>query len=65
MVGKDAAHSMHFEVVGMLVVQDGKITMLRDYPIPGGVFDLGAAWLEGTEADAQRLETAVRHEHDT
>jgi limonene-1,2-epoxide hydrolase len=44
MIGKDAAHSMCFEVVAMLVVQDGKLKMLRDFPIPGGEFELGAAF---------------------
>jgi hypothetical protein len=27
-------------------VQEGKLSVLRDFPIPGGVFDLGSAWLE-------------------
>ena len=60
MVGKDEASSMMFEVVGMLTVQDGKLKSLRDYPIPGGVFELGSAWAEGSSADAARLETATK-----
>jgi len=58
LIGKDAAHSMCFEVVSMLVVQDGKLKMLRDFPIPGGVFELGEAFLAGGEADERRLQAA-------
>jgi limonene-1,2-epoxide hydrolase len=46
MTGVDEAHSMNFEVVGLVRVQEGKLSVLRDFPIPGGVFDLGSAWLE-------------------
>jgi limonene-1,2-epoxide hydrolase len=59
MIGKDAAHSMCFEVVAMLIVRDGKITTLRDYPIPGGVFELGDAWLTGGQADESRLQATA------
>ena len=57
MTGIDEAHSMNFEVVGLVKVHEGKLSVLRDFPIPGGVFDLGSAWLEGSDADNQRLET--------
>jgi len=57
MTGVDEAHSMNFEVVGLVKVHAGKLSVLRDFPIPGGVFDLGSAWLEGSDADNQRLET--------
>jgi limonene-1,2-epoxide hydrolase len=60
MTGTTDANSMKFEVVGMLVVKDGKITALRDYPIPGGIFELGSDWDYGSTADQQRLETAAR-----
>ena len=61
MIGKDEAHSMYFEVAAMLVVQDGKLKMLRDFPIPGGVFQLGDAWLPGTYEEEHRLEVAAKH----
>jgi limonene-1,2-epoxide hydrolase len=61
MRGADEASSMTFEVVGMLVVEDGKLKSLRDFPIPGGVFELGSAWTEGSAADEARLETAAKH----
>jgi hypothetical protein len=62
MIGADEAHNMIFEVVAMLIVQDGKIKALRDYPLPGGVFELGEAWVAGSAEDQQRLETAARHD---
>ncbi len=63
MMGKDKDHSMSFEVVGILLVTNRKLRMLRDYPIPGGVFELGNAWLEGSPADKQRLSTAAKREY--
>jgi limonene-1,2-epoxide hydrolase len=62
MVGKDEAHSMNFEVVPTLIVRNGKIKALRDFPLPGGVFELGDAWLEGSDEDERRLEAAAKHE---
>jgi len=59
MTGKDEAHSMNFEVVAMLVVQDGKLKMLRDFPVPGGVFELGDAWLPGGVEEELRLQAAA------
>ena len=61
MVGKDEAHSMSFEVAALLVVADGKLKMLRDFPIPGGVFELGDAFAAGTVEDEHRLEVAAEH----
>jgi limonene-1,2-epoxide hydrolase len=39
--GKDAAHSMRFSVASYSVIYDQKISVLKDYPIPNGVFELG------------------------
>jgi limonene-1,2-epoxide hydrolase len=61
MVGADEASSMMFEVIGILAVQDGKLESLKDFPIPGGVFELGDAWAEGGAANEERLETAAKH----
>jgi limonene-1,2-epoxide hydrolase len=61
MVGKDEAHSMYFEVVATLVVGDGKLKMLRDFPVPGGVFELGDAFAAGTVEDEHRLDVAAAH----
>ncbi|MGI9342288.1 MAG: nuclear transport factor 2 family protein [Gammaproteobacteria bacterium] len=58
MIGEDEAHSMCFEVVAILVVEDGKLKMLRDFPIPGGVFELGAAFDAGSAEDRRRLDAA-------
>jgi limonene-1,2-epoxide hydrolase len=44
LIGKDAAHSMSFSVASVTVVYDGKIAMLRDFPIRGGVYELGDAF---------------------
>jgi len=63
MIGADKAHSMNFEVVAMLTVQDGKIKMLRDFPIPGGVFELGEAFAEGSSEDAHRLDVAAKSQN--
>jgi limonene-1,2-epoxide hydrolase len=41
LIGKDAAHSMSFSVASHSVVYDGKIAVLRDFPIRGGVYELG------------------------
>ena len=43
MVGKDEAHSMNFEVVATLIVRNGKIKALRDFPLPGGP-TMPSAW---------------------
>lgn len=58
MIGKDEAHSMCFEVVAILVVEDGKLKMLRDFPIPGGIFELGSAFDTGGAEDQRRLDAA-------
>jgi limonene-1,2-epoxide hydrolase len=58
MTGADEAHNMNFEVAAVLMVCDGKIKALRDYPIPGGVFELGDAWLPGGIEDENRLAAA-------
>ncbi len=60
MTGSDDAHSMSFEVVGIVTVRNGKLTALRDYPIPGGVFELGDYWLAGGEADEHRIQAAAK-----
>ena len=44
MIGKDAAHSMRFSVASHSVVYNRKITVLKDYPIPNGTFELGDAF---------------------
>ena len=44
LVGKDPDHSMRFSVASYSVVYAGKISALRDYPIRGGAFELGAAF---------------------
>jgi limonene-1,2-epoxide hydrolase len=59
MIGTDAAHSMSFEVVAMLLVESGKIKALRDYPVPGGVFELGDYWREGGAADEHRIQATT------
>ena len=41
LVGKDEAHSMRFSVASYSVVYDGQITVLRDFPIRGGTFEIG------------------------
>ena len=33
--GPDGKHDTHFHVVGLLVIQDGKIVVWRDYSMPG------------------------------
>jgi limonene-1,2-epoxide hydrolase len=45
LIGKDAAHSMSFSVASYSVVYDGKIAVLRDFPIRDGVFEIGGAFL--------------------
>jgi limonene-1,2-epoxide hydrolase len=45
LIGIDAAHSMSFSVASYSVVYDGKITVLRDFPIRDGVFEIGEAFL--------------------
>lgn len=45
LIGKDAANSMRFSVASYSVVYDGKISVLKDYPIRDGVFELGEAFL--------------------
>lgn len=44
LLGKDEAHSMRFSVASYSVVYDGKITILKDYPIRGGTFELGESF---------------------
>jgi limonene-1,2-epoxide hydrolase len=44
LIGKDAAHSMRFSVASYSVVYNRKITVLKDYPIPNGTFELGDAF---------------------
>lgn len=44
LLGKDEAHSMRFSVASYSVVYDGKITILKDYPIRGGIFELGESF---------------------
>lgn len=44
LIGADEAHSMRFSVAGFCVVYDRKIKVLRDFPIPGGVFELGESF---------------------
>lgn len=41
LLGKDEAHSMQFSVASYSVVYDGKITVLKDFPIRGGTFEIG------------------------
>jgi limonene-1,2-epoxide hydrolase len=45
LIGDDAAHSMRFSVASYSVVYNRKITILKDYPIPNGTFELGDAFL--------------------
>ena len=45
LIGVDEAHSMRFSVASYSVVYDGKITVLKDYPIRGGTFELGDSFL--------------------
>jgi limonene-1,2-epoxide hydrolase len=45
LIGNDTAHSMRFSVASYSVVYDGKITVLRDFPIRDGTFEIGASFL--------------------
>ena len=45
LMGKDAAHSMRFSVASYSVVYNGKITVLKDYPIRNGIFQLGDSFI--------------------
>lgn len=45
MIGEDAAHGMRFSVASYSVVYDGKITVLKDYSIPGGTFEIGESFV--------------------
>jgi len=44
LIGKDEAHSMRFSVASFSVVYDGKIAVLKDFPIRGGTFEIGDAF---------------------
>ena len=41
LIGADEAHSMRFSVASYSVVYNAKITVLKDYPIRGGTFEIG------------------------
>lgn len=44
LLGIDAAHSMRISVASSSVVYNGKITVLRDYPIRGGTMEIGESF---------------------
>lgn len=44
LLGKDAAHSMRISVTSASVVYNGKIAILRDYPIRGGTLEIGESF---------------------
>ena len=43
-IGEDESKSMHFAIAGYFLVRDGKIKIWKDYSLPGGVSQVGAAF---------------------
>ena len=46
-IGEDEAHSMHFAIAGYFLVRDGKIKIWKDYSLPGGISQVGSAFMGG------------------
>ncbi len=46
-VGEDEKRSMHFAIAGYFLVRDGKIKVWKDYSLPGGISQVGGAFMGG------------------
>jgi limonene-1,2-epoxide hydrolase len=44
-IGEDESKSMHFSIAGMFLVRDGKIKIWKDYSLPGGITEVGSAFM--------------------
>jgi len=46
-VGETEKQSMHFAIAGFFLVKDGKISVWKDYSLPGGISQVGGAFTGG------------------
>ena len=46
-VGETEEQSMHFAIAGHFLVRDGKIKVWKDYSLPGGITQVGSAFMGG------------------
>ncbi len=44
-IGEDEKRSMHFSIAGYFLVRDGKIKIWKDYSLPGGITQVGGAFM--------------------